>query len=49
MDMLIREKGINPKNILFFSCDDVDLRETKDLIGEAIKFYFEEFLTVKPL
>ncbi len=43
MDMLIREKRINPKNILFFSCDDVDLRETKDLIGEAIKLYFEDF------
>lgn len=44
MDMLIRERKINPKNILFFSCDDVDLRETKDLIGEAIRLYFEEFL-----
>jgi len=44
MDMLIRERGVNPKNVLFFSCDDVDLRETKNLIGEAIKVFFEEFL-----
>ncbi len=29
MDMLIKEKRVNPKNILFFSCDDVDLRERR--------------------
>ncbi|MBU4373732.1 MAG: ATP-binding protein [Euryarchaeota archaeon] len=44
MDMLIKEKRVNPKNILFFSCDDVDLRGREDLIGEAIRLYFEEFL-----
>jgi len=44
MDMLINERGVNPKNILFFSCDDIDLRNTKNLLGEVITIYFEEFL-----
>lgn len=44
MDILIKEKGVDPRNILFFSCDDADLRETKDLINEVIKLYFEDFL-----
>jgi hypothetical protein len=44
MDMLIREKGIDPRHILFFSCDDIELREKKELIGDVIKTYFEDFL-----
>lgn len=44
MDNLIKEKGVNPRNILFFSCDDVDLREHDDLINEVIRLYFEDFL-----
>jgi len=44
MDMLIKERGVSPKNILFFSCDDVNLREIKNVIGEAIRIYFEDFL-----
>lgn len=44
MDYLIKEKRIDAKHILFFSGDDISLKEIKNLIGEAVKTYFEDFL-----
>jgi predicted AAA+ superfamily ATPase len=44
MDMLIKERRLNPRNILFLPCDDILLKGRKDLIGEAITVYFEEIL-----
>ena len=44
MDLLIKERRLNPRNILFLPCDDILLKGRKDLIGEAITVYFEEIL-----
>lgn len=44
MDHLLKKAKVDPKKVLFFSGDDVELRETVDLIGTAVKTYFEEFL-----
>lgn len=44
MDYLLRKAKVGPKKVLFFSGDDVELREIEDLIGTAVKTYFEEFL-----
>ena len=42
MDMLIREKNVAPKDILFFSGDDLDLRNST--LGDILRAYFEEVL-----
>ena len=44
MDMLIRQRGVDPKNILFIPCDDLELRGMDDLIGKAVTTYFEDIL-----
>jgi len=44
MDHLLKKGKVDPKRVLFFSGDDVELREIEDLIGTAMKTYFEEFL-----
>ncbi|MBM4249714.1 MAG: ATP-binding protein [Euryarchaeota archaeon] len=42
IDMLIRERGVAPRDILFFSGDDAGLRSHDDLIEKAVTAYFEE-------
>lgn len=44
MNMLIQKRHVDPKHILFFSCDDVDFRETENVISEILRLYFEDFL-----
>jgi hypothetical protein len=44
MQFLINEKKVKPRHILFFSGDDVELKQANDLIGTAIKVYFEDYL-----
>jgi predicted AAA+ superfamily ATPase len=44
MDYLIKERNINPRHILFFSGDDVELKTIKPMIGSATKTYFEDYL-----
>ena len=44
MQFLINEKKVKPKHMLFFSGDDVELKQIDDLIGTTIKVYFEDYL-----
>jgi predicted AAA+ superfamily ATPase len=44
MDHLIRESHAEPKDILFFSGDDAELRSHDDLLGNVVRTYFEDVL-----
>lgn len=43
IDQLIRSKT-PPKNILFFSGDDVELKQVNNFLGQSVSVYFEEYL-----
>jgi len=38
------EEGMDPKHMLFFSGDDVELKQTEGMIGAVIRAYFEDYL-----
>ncbi len=43
MDYLIKRSKIDPKYILFFSGDDIELKG-KEMIDKCMKYYFEDYL-----